>query len=94
MRTSSPFTEVACPSCGRTRRVSARQARRGSICRLCLYPDTEPKVTPADMRFWLNRFTDHELAVLASDMIGEMVKPEGIGRARQVLLASAAPDDE
>lgn len=42
------------------------------------------------MRWWLRRFNDVELAAIATDLLGVVVKPEGMRREREVLIASAS----
>lgn len=85
---------VECPTCGRVRDVSARTARRGAgRCRFCLSPTTVPPVDNAARRYWLKRFSDVELAEIATGMTGRLVKPEVFHLRREALLGSVEDDD-
>ena len=75
--------------------VSARTARRGvGKCRTCLYPPRVPPVDDTARRFWLKRFSDVELASLASGCFGRVVSPAVIHSRRIVLLGSASQESE
>ena len=94
MRTSSAFATIVCPRCGLSREVTARQARRskGTVCRRCSHEKPRKPPTDRERRFWLNRFTDYEIAELASGIWEVPVAPETIhiARERLALAASAA----
>lgn len=86
-RSQQPVVTVKCRGCGSTREVTSRQARRAGLCPICLYPPRYTKVTDAHKRFWLCRFTDEEIAVIATDMLGYDVSPGAIARHRAALDA-------
>jgi hypothetical protein len=84
---------VECPSCGRVRDVSPRTARRGpGKCRFCLSPHSVPPVDDGARRYWLKRFSDVELAEIATGLIGRTIKPE-VFHQRRVLLGSVDDED-
>ena len=86
---------VECPQCGRIRDVSARTARRGAgRCRFCLSPHTIPPVDDSARRYWLKRFSDSELASIASGIWGHTISPDAIHSRRATLLASAHFDED
>lgn len=62
---------VVCPGCGRKRELSSRQARRASRCALCRFPPKYERPTEREYRFWLERFSDEEILVMAEEMCGQ-----------------------
>jgi hypothetical protein len=63
--------EVICPGCGDRRTLSIRHARRNagsygrpSLCKLCRTPRPKPP-TDSDRRYWLERFSDEDIVLLA-----------------------------
>jgi hypothetical protein len=76
------------PECGRQRSVSARTARPGAgRCRLCISGDgvSEPP-DDDDRRFWLQAFSDEELAEMAWFMFRHRPDREHIRGERERLL--------
>jgi hypothetical protein len=62
---------IECPECGRQRSVSARTARRGAgRCRLCISGDGVSEPPDDDRRFWLQAFSDEELAEMMWFLFG------------------------
>jgi len=77
------------------RDVSARTARRGAgRCRFCLSSSSIPPVDDRARRYWLTRFSDVELASIATGMFGHTIKPEVIHLRREILLGTAGDEDE
>jgi hypothetical protein len=70
--TVSAGTEVVCPGCGVPRPVSKKQAYRirlgnsSALCSLCRRPRPRVRVTDAERRFWLERFTLPEICEMAA----------------------------
>lgn len=81
---------VRCKNCGEPREVTARQAGRAGLCRACLWP---PKVGVTDMhrKYWLKHFSDNELAAMATELVGDFVRPAVFTAHRVALLGSADP---
>lgn len=86
VQTLSAFKSVRCRGCGTPRVVSARQANRAGLCNTCRHPP-RIHVTDQHRRFWLSRFTDHEIASLASELVGRAVSPQVV-HTNRVLVAS------
>lgn len=69
---------VRCCDCGSPLFLTERQARRReqqhrcSICVILAHHGREP-VEDRHRRYWLERFSDEEIARLASEMLGEDV---------------------
>ncbi len=73
---------VVCPACGLTRVVSARTARRRTVCRLCSWGREPPP--PIDFRsFWLDRLSDEEIAAAASFMANVPLRSEHVENVAQ-----------
>lgn len=77
--------KVRCCDCGERIVISGRsnrdhgQAHRCSICRALQRHAAEP-VTDRHRRYWLNHFSDAEIALLASDLLNEDVS---VSRVRE-----------
>lgn len=84
--------DVQCPNCGGWRTITARSARRASEkCKLCLNSPEVKEPTDADMLFWLRRFDDHDLLLIAWAWSGIEGKVENMTCVRaQFGLAAAA----
>lgn len=82
---AEPTRYVACPKCGRTRRVSGRHARRTSLCRLCRSPAKLKEPTDSDRRFWLKQFTDEEIIDMAFWVFGEEGDLQNVRAWRELL---------
>lgn len=90
---------VACPDCGESRWLSARNARKvetgesSGRCRSCLYgprrPLTERQRTHY-LRWWLERCDDQQLARIASGMNGHSVAAVDVARLRVELLPTGS----
>lgn len=63
-----------CPGCGRLREVTERHVRRGNVdktlCNLCRFPARKLPPTNRERRFWLRRFKDEEIAMMAEALFG------------------------
>lgn len=61
-----------CPSCGTAREASDRHVRRGAIrlCNLCRFPARRLPPTDRERRFWLKRFSDDEISMMATALFG------------------------
>lgn len=72
---------VRCHGCGRRRELTQRSARRAGLCSLCRYPQ---HVTPTveDREWWLERFTDGEIAAIATEFVGWFVHPSIVATHR------------
>lgn len=88
MGASIQLTAVTCPCCGRQRDVSARTARRGAgKCRWCLSGDGVIEAPDdSDRRYWLERFSDEELAEIVWFTFGHRPDREHIRCERERLL--------
>jgi hypothetical protein len=87
---ATELTVVECPECGRQRSVSARTARRGAgRCRLCLSGDgvIEPP-DDDDRRYWLERFSDEEIAEIVWFTFGHRPDRAHICSERERLLGA------
>jgi hypothetical protein len=81
---------VECPVCRRERFVSSRTARRGpGRCTHCMSGDgvSEPP-DDDDRRYWLERFSDEELAEMAWFMFGHRPDRAHICSERERLLGA------
>jgi hypothetical protein len=87
---ASASITVYCRGCGNPRVLTRRQARRAGLCNACLYPPREPLVHDRYRRFWFEKFTDHELSVLASELAGRWVPVARIAERRSALIASGS----
>jgi len=60
---------VKCPGCGRFRELTDRHVRRGgtstTLCNLCRFPPRQIPVSNTDRRFWLRRYSDEDIALMA-----------------------------
>lgn len=60
---------VRCPGCGRLRELTDRHVRRGgaekTLCNLCRFPARKLEITNTERRFWLRRYTDEQIALMA-----------------------------
>ncbi len=87
---------VVCPSCGQTRILSARAARRRTVCRLCSWGWKPPPLM--DYRsFWLDRLSDEEIAAAASVIAACELRPEmleAVAQARWKLTSELTPERE
>jgi NMD protein affecting ribosome stability and mRNA decay len=86
MGATSVYVTVTCPNCGDTREVTARHARRETLCRRCINPPPSHPVTDATRRYWLERYTDREIAQIAGELMGREVPVSVIHARRQKLL--------
>lgn len=93
-RSSHSVVTVRCTNCGGHRDVSRRQSLRAApLCSDCRFPRTVPPVTDDDRRWWLERFADDELAMIASMIFRRYVEPQVIQCRRKELLAASANGD-
>lgn len=63
-RNDEGITVVRCPGCGWPHVVSARHARRGTVCRPCSH-GKEPESLAVYHGFWLERFSRAEIWEMA-----------------------------
>lgn len=80
--------EVVCPNCGGIREVSDRHARRTETATLCLACRNPAKPDPpsdSDRRYWLERFSDAEIAVMVEAMTDRRANLANIQRWRKQL---------
>lgn len=65
---------VFCPGCGRPREVTDRHVRRGTVtttlCNLCRFPARRIPPTNTERRFWLKRFSNEEIVMMAEALFG------------------------
>jgi len=90
MGTAQASVLVECPGCKRERLVSARTARRGAgRCAFCRSGDgvIEPP-DDTDRVYWLERFTDDEIAEMALFMFGRRADRTRIRSERERLLGA------
>jgi len=84
---------VVCPGCGDVRWLTARNARgvaRGEssgLCERCRFPGrpSTPEERAAAMRWWLDRYSDSQLAELALGLGVEGACAQNVARRRAVL---------
>lgn len=75
---SESRVRVSCSECGASIVLTERQARRRDqrhrcpVCLVLAYHRAEP-VEDRHRRYWLEHFSDEEIAILASDILGEEV---------------------
>jgi hypothetical protein len=94
IRAQTP-TRISCPSCGRVRDVSLRQARRiesdrdpaSARCKECRFGRTIPRALPddADRQFWLSRFDDEAILLFAWSLTREHGSRENVAGWRRKL---------
>jgi hypothetical protein len=88
--TVEPKRRVRCPSCGGVRWLSSRNARSvengeaSGLCQTCRNPraPATPEERDAVMRWWLDRYSDEELADLALGLGFEGACAEGVAAQR------------
>lgn len=68
-RREEPFEVVRCSACLGLHTVSARHARRNTICRACSHGRT-PKYIEEYFDFWLERFSMDEIKLIAMAIWG------------------------
>lgn len=78
--------EAICPSCGRSRRLSGRHARRNPVCSLCRHPAKVNPPTDSDRRYWLRIFSDEEIVQIAYFIFGQEGDPCVAHSWREALL--------
>lgn len=65
---------VCCPGCGRSRELTARHVLRGgaekTLCNLCRFPPRKLAPTNTERRYWLRRYSDEEIALMAEALFG------------------------
>lgn len=66
--------EVRCPGCGRIRELTDRHVRKVgdqiTLCTLCRFPARRIAPTITDRRFWLRRYSDDDIALMAEALFG------------------------
>lgn len=107
MTRANPDVRFVCGECGCDFLVKERYARmirngtQERKCRRCLRRGKAIPVTDTERRFWLSRFSDTELASIASALFDAPFRPERFARAREhvmgepavMMAAGVSPDD-
>lgn len=88
---------IYCPGCGRPRELTDRHVRRGgtekTLCNLCRFPPRKLAITNTERRFWLRRYTDEEIALMAESISNGIANRMEI-RSWRVRLEIAEPNDQ
>lgn len=87
------YVTVTCV-CGSKRQLTARQARRAGRCPMCRWRRGDDAPTPAQLRFWLDVYSDDEqLANLLAMLSGAEIRAERVHEVR-VALCGEPPRPE
>ena len=78
---------VRCPNCGTPRVVSGRHAAEVPVrCKSCPEEAERGRLSVRYRRYWLTRYTDEDIAWMASAVHGIPLNPEGVALQRRILL--------
>ena len=82
-RRSEGVVLVYCPSCGNPHVLSARHARRHTVCKPCSHGRSQEPIS-AYYSFWLERFSREEIQQMAKAIWGlsEVINPNYFIRMR------------
>ena len=88
--------EIVCPGCGGLRVLTARHARRAAgsygrptLCKRCRTPRPP---TDSDRRYWLRRFSDEDIVLLAWAFWQEE-REDGVEHCHEFRLALIGKDE-
>ena len=91
----TPTCRITCPSCGRHRVVSDRNARRRpQTCDMCRNERSRKPPEDKDRRFWLQRFSDEEILRMVFGIFEEEGDIEMVRYWRSVLCPNQKSVDE
>ena len=79
---------VRCPECSSPQTFSASWARRkrSFVCEDCRNPRSRERLRKRHMRFWLKRYSDDEIARMATEVHDVPLRPDLVAAHRAALL--------